>query len=170
MNSKQKGNSFERKIANLLSERFKEKTGIEQSFRRNIDSGSFFGGKNQQRVQTHNLEKASFGDLVCPNNFVYSVECKHYKSPPSFNTVIKQDIKDWDDWIGQAKQDCVNSGKKLCIIVKYNNVEEIVILNECLVDIQQYMIYKDCWVITLKDFLSLKDQMYFNDPFTLVAV
>ncbi len=45
VNGKQKGNGFERKIANILSERFKEHTGLEQAFRRNIDSGSFFGGK-----------------------------------------------------------------------------------------------------------------------------
>jgi len=80
VNGKQKGNSFERKIANLLSDRFKEHTGIESSFRRNPDSGSFFGGSNHSRTEKYDTEFAIFGDLICPKSFAYSVECKHYKT------------------------------------------------------------------------------------------
>ena len=46
VNGKQKGNRFERDIANMFSERFATYTGIEKAFRRNPDSGSFFGGSN----------------------------------------------------------------------------------------------------------------------------
>ena len=51
VNGKAKGNSYERKIANLLSARFKDYTGIDQSFRRNPDSGSYFGGQNQKELK-----------------------------------------------------------------------------------------------------------------------
>lgn len=175
VNGKQKGNGFERKIANTFSERFKEYTGLEQSFRRNVDSGSFFGGKNQIRTQTHDTSKASFGDMVVPNGFRFSVECKFYKTPPSFASLIKQDIKQWDGWLEQANQDCVNSDTQMALIIKYNNVEELVLLNkEFLLNeikvlsdltIHQWanaLSYKQYAVITLKQFLSLSDSVFFN--------
>lgn len=161
MNSKNKGNTFERKIANLLSKHFSSYLGIEQGFRRAIDSGSFFGGKNQRRVQTHDLNHATFGDIICPVNFKYSLECKHYKSPPTFSSLMKQDIKQWDEWIGQAKQDCLNSGKKMAVIIKYNNVPESVIIEEPLPNVTNIQ-YKCYYVVTLDDFLSQENEKFFH--------
>lgn len=171
VNGKQKGNGFERKIANILSERFKAYTGLEQSFRRNIDSGSFFGGKNQQRAQTHDLSKASFGDIVVPENFKFSIECKFYKDAPSFNSFLKQDIKQWDGWLKQATQDCKNSEHNMAVIIKYNNVEEIVLLetsllkvisNQYVLDLPLKLQYKEYSVITLSQFLSLGNDIFFH--------
>jgi hypothetical protein len=162
MNSKNKGNTFERKIANLFSKRFAEKTGIAQAFRRNIDSGSFFGGSNQKRTETHNTENAVFGDINCPSNFNYSLECKHYKAGPSFANLMKQNCKDWDGWISQAEQDSKNSGKKMAIIVKYNNVEEVVILSEPVPDCYN-MPYKAYFVAPLVDFLKMDDSVFFPE-------
>lgn len=161
--SKNKGNTFERKISKRLSERFKQKTGLDQSFRRNIDSGSFFGGKNQKRTVSHDLDKASFGDIVCPSNFRYNIECKHYKTPPSFNMMLKQSCKDWDEWINQASQDCKNSNKKMCIIIKYNNVEEFVIIEHLptgysFIGIQ----YKQHMILSLDNFLMIDDSEFFE--------
>jgi len=173
VNGKQKGNSFERRIANVFSERFKEQTGLEQSFRRNIDSGSFFGGNNQSRTQTHDLSKASFGDIVTPPGFKFSLECKFYKTPPSFNSFLKQDIKQWDDWLTQAKQDSINSNQDMALIIKYNNVEEIVLLDtfKTALKFQELDIhtdlntnalkYRQFSVITMRDFLSLPNDFFF---------
>lgn len=170
VNGKQKGNGFERKIANTLSERFKEHTGLDQSFRRNIDSGSFFGGKNQQRTQTHDLSKASFGDIVTPEGFKFSVECKFYKTPPSFNSLLKQDIKQWDGWLEQATQDCKNSNQEMVLIIKYNNVEEIVLVESgpFMVNVQKAgqsinipLTYKQYSILTLSQFLSLPNELFF---------
>ena len=86
-NGKNKGSSFERKIANLLSDRFESKLGIKNGFRRNPDSGSFFGGSNKQRTQSYSLDYALFGDLICPRNFRFSIECKHYKTPPTLKAL-----------------------------------------------------------------------------------
>lgn len=96
VNGKNKGNTFERKVANLLSDRFQQHTGIEKSFRRNSDSGSFFGGGNKSRVAQYDLEHAAFGDLICPDTFLYSVECKHYKSAPSFQSIVNKEVTQWD--------------------------------------------------------------------------
>jgi hypothetical protein len=102
VNGKQKGNKFERDIANMLSERFAAYTGIEKSFRRNPDSGSFFGGTNVDRKDIYDTEFAIYGDLICPRNFNFTVECKHYKSPPTVNAILKESVSEWDDWIEQA--------------------------------------------------------------------
>ncbi len=162
MNSKDKGNSFERKISNLLSLRFKGITGMDQAFRRNIDSGSFFGGSNQRRTVTHNTENAVFGDINCPSNFKYSVECKHYKEAPSFKSIMKQDIKAWDSWIEQAQQDAKNANKLMVLIIKYNNVDEIVIVDALPEGLDPKVTYKGNYVITLEEFLTLKDSVFFN--------
>jgi hypothetical protein len=162
MNSKDKGNGFERKISKIFSERFKIVTGKDQSFRRNIDSGSFFGGSNQKRTATHNLEKATFGDIMCPGNFLYNIECKHYKSPPSFNAILGQSCKEWDTWIKQSIQDSLNAEKKPLLIIKYNNVNEFVILQEIPNNLVYIMKYKNCYILTLETLLSLPDTEFFS--------
>lgn len=162
MKPKAKGNSFERKIANLLSERFAAKTGIDKSFRRNADSGSFFGGSNVKRTEAYDTEKATFGDIITPSTFAFSIECKHYKSAPSFALLMKQDVKDWDKWIGQAGQDCISANKKMVIIIKYNAVEEFVILNESF-GLTPLLNYKQYTIVSLAEFLKLPDSVFFDD-------
>lgn len=163
VNGKNKGNSFERKMANLLSARFKSYTGLEQSFRRNPDSGSFFGASNQKRTETHDLDHANFGDLICPNNFNFSVECKHYKSGPTFTSIVKGSIPQWDKWLGQAKQDAINSKKDMLLIVKYNGVDEIVFLDsELPSDEEPILIYQHYFVYRLKTFLEMNDKFFFS--------
>ena len=164
VNGKSKGNGFERKIANLLSARFAQHLGIEQGFRRNPDSGSYFGGSNTQRTQTHSLDYAIFGDLICPRTFNFSIECKHYKSAPSFQSVLDHDVKQWDTWLTQAQQDADNSGKKLALIIKYNNVSELVFTNNPLHgSLTPRLTYKQkYYVYTLKELLTLDDTHFFN--------
>jgi len=162
MNSKNKGNSFERKMANLLSERFEKKTGIKKAFRRNSDSGSFFGGTNQRRLETYDTEKANLGDIICPHSFTYTVECKHYKSSPLFKNLMNQEIKQWDDWLQQAEQDSQNSGKKMMLIIKYNNIDEIAVLKEPVPDTYN-LPYREYFVVNLKACLAQEDHVFFDD-------
>lgn len=161
MNSKNKGKTFERKMANLLSARFEARTGIKKAFRRNADSGSFFGGKNQARLQTHDTEKATLGDITCPGDFAYNIECKHYKTAPSFKNIMLQECKEWDGWIQQAQQDARNSGKKMLLIIKYNNIDEIVVLEEP-VQGTYNLPYKQYFVVSLSAFLAGDDDGFFE--------
>lgn len=160
VNGKQKGNSFERKIANTFSEKFQSILGIEKGFRRNPDSGSFFGGKNESRTDTYGTEFAIFGDLICPKSFLYSIECKHYKTAPSFQSLVNADIKQWDQWILQAEQDSQKSNKKMLLIVKYNSVDEIVFVNDPEI-IPLCFTYKDKFIYKLSDFMTLNDSKFF---------
>lgn len=163
VNGKNKGSQFERKIANLLSQRFAEYLGIEQGFRRNIDSGSYFGGSNATRTQTHSMDYAVFGDLVCPKNFKFSIECKHYKTPPTFQSIVEQSVKQWDEWLTQAQQDAVNSGKLMALIVKYNNVNELIFSDQIIHgSLTPCLTYKNYHIYKLSDVLGLNDQFFFG--------
>jgi len=163
VNGKQKGNSFERTIANTLSKRFEQYLGIPSGFRRNSDSGSFMGGSNSSRIETHCLDYAVFGDLICPKKFKYSIECKFYKSSPKFVAFLKQDITQWDKWLKQCEQDATNSKKLGACIIKYNNVPEFVLINKNNMDFNSEIYYKDYKILLLDDFLKLPDKHYFED-------
>ncbi len=156
--SKQKGNSFERKIANLFSETFEKHTGISNAFRRNIDSGSFFGAKNQKRIETHLTDNACFGDIMTPDSFKFSIECKHYKTPPSFSALVKQEFKLFDTWIAQAKQDAANAEKAMLVVIKFNNVPEFVIVEGA--DGEAFATYKGNSLISMDEWLK-RDITYF---------
>lgn len=161
VNGKNKGSSFERKIANMLSSRFEPHLGVKNGFRRNPDSGSFFGGSNQQRTESYNLDYAVFGDLICPRSFRFSVECKHYKSPPSFQSVVNHKVSQWDLWLEQAERDAQSSNRLMCLIVKYNNVDEIVFLHEEL-PACNHARYRDYRVHRLSDWLCMGDTYFFD--------
>jgi hypothetical protein len=160
VNGKNKGNTFERKVANLLSDRFKEHLGIEKGWRRNPDSGSFFGGQNQNRTETYGTEFAVFGDLICPKAFAYSIECKHYKTAPTFQSITNGEVKQWDGWIAQAEQDAKKADKKMLMIVKYNNVDELVFVDEPQA-LPLRLTYRGKYVYKLSDFLGLDTASFF---------
>ncbi len=158
VNSKNKGNTFERKMANHLSERFSDHLGIDQGFRRNIDSGSFFGATNQKRMETHLTENACFGDIMTPSSFRFSIECKHYKTAPSFASMVKQEFKLFDTWIEQARQDAVNAKLQMLVIIKFNGVPEFVVVEGN--DPDAFAYYKGTSLITLEKWLE-RDIGYF---------
>lgn len=163
VNSKNKGNTFERKIAKILSERFEPHTGLSDAFRRNIDSGSFFGASNQHRIQKHGTEHANFGDILTPQDFKFAVECKHYKTPPTFGTIIKGEYKLFDEWIGQAKQDAENAGKAWMVIAKFNNVDEFVLVQQGIAPQSKILMrYKDADIVPLKKLLEEDDSFFFE--------
>lgn len=162
VNGKQKGNRFEREIANLLSERFRAHTGIETAFRRNPDSGSYFGGKNIARADTHDTEWAIYGDLICPRKFKFAVECKNYKAAPVLNAILTEKVSDWDNWIAQAKQDATASGKEMLLIVKYNRTAVIAFTNPGVIPLPPIFYYKDTEAFTLDQVLALDDTLFFD--------
>ncbi len=163
VNGKAKGNNFERTIANMFSERFATHTGIPQSFRRNPDSGSFFGGTNVSRTETHDTDWAIYGDLICPRNFNFSVECKHYKTPPTLNSILKEDVSDWNKWLKQARQDASTICKHMLIIIRYNRTETLAMLDKNILDTNPIIHYKNTEIFTLAEVLKEEDSFFFTD-------
>lgn len=163
VNGKQKGNQFERDMANYLSSKFSSYLGIQNGFRRSIDSGSFFGKSNQKRIDTHDTDTATFGDIMCPKSFKYSVECKNYKTAPKLDSIFKQNLKQWDDWLIQAEQDAKNSNKRVCLIVKYNNTTPFVFCEYDNIGETYLFKYKKYFCYTLDVFFANQDvNLYFE--------
>lgn len=161
VNGKNKGNTFERKIANTLSARFESHTGKKNAFRRNPDSGSFFGGSNKQRTEDYDLDYALFGDLICPRNFRYSIECKHYKKPPSWQSLMIHSITQWDQWLSQAEQDATASNREMALVIKYNNVDTIVLLHKP-IDNLHHNRYKQYFIHLFDQWLAQEDEHFFT--------
>lgn len=159
VNGKNKGNTFERKIANLLSDRFKDALGIDKGFRRNPDSGSYFGGANVARTSQYDLDNACFGDIMCPKEFKFTVECKHYKSAPTFQSLVQGSVSQWDKWLAQAEQDSVSAAKDFLLIIKYNNVDEFVFMSKQQT-IPEILKYKNYYAYKLSDILAFDNSIF----------
>lgn len=162
VNGKAKGSAFERALANTLSKRFAEATGLTNSFRRNVDSGSFFGGTNARRIATHDTESACFGDIQTPRNFRFNIECKAYATPPSLGQLAKGSCPILDKWLAQAEADASNAGKVPALIIKWNHTPVLVLIPQGF-DVEPFMMYQGRMVLTLDAWLALPETHFFNE-------
>lgn len=114
--SKAKGNSWERDIAEFLTEEFQE------PFLRVQTSGAYLGGKNAHRRDTMSQGQIlnRKGDIVPPDNWRYlNIEAKFYKDF-AFHQLFNQDeIPILNDWIEQINISSEKSDLKL-ILMKFN--------------------------------------------------
>lgn len=113
--SKTKGNSFERQIAQFLTEFYGE------TFIRAPGSGAYVGGTNNARKQfLHEGQIRSFkGDIVPGQSFPkLNAECKSYKDFP-FHQLYQGSVKILDSWIQQC-MDASDEGDFNIIFMKFN--------------------------------------------------
>lgn len=173
--SVRKGKSWERDIANFLSARFSEYLKVEKGFIRKPDSGSYFGGSNIARTETHLVEFQTFGDILCPKNFRWTIEAKHYKEPFSLNSILLQKNKILDEWIAQAEQDARQAERSPLIIIKFNNCEPFVLCyrnehNPAHVEFDPPFIYGNFEAHPFSVFfLGKDDQFFYSDNLTKAA-
>jgi len=104
VNSRAKGQAFERKVANLLNLKFKTK-----EFCRTPGSGAF--------ATTHSLPDylKIYGDLITPKNFKFSIECKKGYNEENLSSMFNPNSATWK-FIKQSEKDSKNSGKLPLII------------------------------------------------------
>ena len=108
------------------------------------------------------MDYAVFGDLITPRDFSYTIECKHYKAPPSLAGVIKESVAEWDKWISQASTDATSSGKAWMLVVKYNNVDEMVFLEDEIPSVSPMMRYRGKSVYRWEVVLDQPDDFFFK--------
>ena len=138
--SKRKGSSWERYIANHLTELYGEK------FIRVQNSGAFVGGKNVSRKQV--LDEGQIrslkGDIVPPSSWVhFNSEAKSYADFP-FQQLFQGHVKILETWIEQcmevADQDDVN-----LLIMKFNRKGKFVAIqlqdDYKLLTLNQHLVY-----------------------------
>jgi len=149
VNSRTKGNTFERKVAGLFNKRFETK-----EFTRSPGSGAF--------ATTHtNLPQhlKVFGDLITPLNFGFSIECKNgYKL--EFDAPFKKCSELWK-FIEQAKRDAVKGEKEWMVVYQKTRRETLVIVGKAYPIQRRMEIHGETFVYTLEDFLRLDDFHFF---------
>ena len=117
INSKKKGNSFELALSKDFKILFDD-----EGFMRSPSSGALFGQSNRYRMQgiAEGFAHQVIGDLVVPENFPFSIECKAY-GELDFHNIINGKCSKLDEWIVQAEDDALASKKEMLIVIKINH-------------------------------------------------
>ena len=121
--SKTKGNSWEREVANHLSELYKSK------FIRVPSSGAFVGGKNKVRKEfLHEGQiRLMKGDIIPPDKWkFFNCECKSYADFP-FHQVLAGDCKVLDGWLDQM-MDVADENDFNVLFMKFNRKGRFVVV------------------------------------------
>jgi len=146
VNGNKKGKCWERELCKKLEELFPT-----NKFQRVPQSGAFFGGKNRYRAEgaREDAKEILSGDIICPQGFPFSVECKSYKDFP-FHKILKGECKELDEWIKQAESDAEVSRKNMIIFMKFNNIGQYVCFDKKLlqdINFHNYMLYINKYVV-----------------------
>ena len=106
INSRTKGNTFERQVAKILNERFNT-----TEFSRTPGSGAF--------ATTHQLPDhlKIYGDLITPINFKYCIECKKGYNKENLYSLYNYSSDFWK-FIDQCQKDSDKCGRLPMVIFK----------------------------------------------------
>ena len=158
VNSRAKGQSFERKICKLLNSRFETK-----EFCRTPGSGAF--------ATTHTLPEylKIHGDLVTPKNFRFIVECKKGYNKENLSSLFN-DRSTFYTFIKQCEKDSLRAAVPSIIIWQQDRNEILVILNNQFTDDitlysnkeYKYLIFNRYIIYKFKDLLDLDNDFWFT--------
>jgi len=157
-NSKAKGSAFERKVAKILNEHFET-----TDFQRSPGSGAY--------ATTHNLPDhlKIHGDLITPQNFIYSIECKKGYNNLDIYSLLDPKSKIYE-FIKQAEKDA-NQAKKEAIVLMAQDRRDIIALikqdshisNQLNLNKKRIIhILNNYILVSFKDVLSIDSSLFFN--------
>ena len=157
-NSKAKGSAFERKVAKILNEHFET-----TDFQRSPGSGAY--------ATTHNLPDhlKIHGDLITPQNFIYSIECKKGYNNLDIYSLLDPKSKIYE-FIKQAEKDA-NQAKKEAIVLMAQDRRDIIALikqdshisNQLNINKKRIIyILNNYILVSFKDVLSIDSSLFFN--------
>ena len=158
VNSRAKGQSFERKICKLLNSRFETK-----EFCRTPGSGAF--------ATTHALPEylKIHGDIVTPKNFRFIIECKKGYNKENLSSLFN-DRSTFYTFIKQCEKDSLRAAVPSIIIWQQDRNEILVILNNQFTDDitlysnkeYKYLIFNRYIIYKFKDLLDLDNDFWFT--------
>lgn len=151
VNSRSKGNTFERKICALLNDRFNT-----TEFCRSPGSGAF--------ATTHSLPDylKVYGDLITPKNFKHIIECKKGYNKVNINSIFNNSSELWE-FIKQSERDSQVSGKTSVIVYQQDRQPALIISRIGLFSRFSDTITFDQYEINLLEkILSLSDDYFFT--------
>ena len=116
VNSRTKGNTFERQIAKLLNDRFNT-----TEFSRTPGSGAF--------ATTHSLPDhlKIYGDLITPIKFKYCIECKKGYNKENLYSLYNYSSEFWG-FLDQCEKDSEKCGKIPMVIFKQDRYPTLAII------------------------------------------
>tara|TARA_R110000824_G_scaffold103208_5_gene245266 strand:- start:1043 stop:1555 length:513 start_codon:yes stop_codon:yes gene_type:complete len=147
VNSRRKGNAFERDIAKLLNTRFNT-----TDFCRSPGSGAF--------ATTHDLPQYMkvHGDLITPQYFKFILECKSGYDV-TFEDIFKPK-SDLYKFIEQASRDAKRADREWLVVYKKTRHKPFVIVGKKYNLTHNVSINDKYYIYSLTDFLSLDDSNF----------
>lgn len=122
INSKSKGSSFEAKIAKALS------TALPINFIKSPGSGARVGGQNfatigkmmgEEVMKLFNADVVPINEEKVGYKFLFSIECKSYKTPDSFTTLVAGTANVFK-WFQESVVDSAKIDRHPILIFKWN--------------------------------------------------
>ena len=117
--SKTKGNKFENDMCKVFNKLYDT-----EEFSRTPNSGAMMGRSNWGRKSglAENVKRTLGSDIIVPDWFKFSVECKHYADTPTYENLIKAPgDKTLDHWLGETMYDSINLNLHPMLIFKTNH-------------------------------------------------
>lgn len=129
-----KGDEFERLMASKLNEAYNT-----EEFVRTPGSGAFVGLTNfgKKFGLAEDVKRTLASDLITPEWFKFSVECKWYKDKPNYAAIIKGSDTDLDGWLGETLYDAINLKLAPLLFFKTNRKG---------VHVALWKFFKDIWI------------------------
>ena len=126
--SKTKGNKLERDIRDVLNNMYDT-----EEFARTPGSGAIMGQSNfRKNAGLEDVTKRTLGsDIICPEWFPFSIECKNYADKPNYSTIIKGDDKTLSGWLGETVFDSINFKQIPMLIFRTDRKGTHVVLPAC---------------------------------------
>jgi Holliday junction resolvase len=156
VNSKDKGNRTELNLAKLLKERF----GFE--FTRTVGSGNRHG---QVFFLPAHAQQVYSGDLVCPENFKFVVECKGGYKKIKLHSTLQGGLALIDEWIEEALAESKRCGRMPVIAWKKDYMPWLGFVQTKNLKgkkIEYSMKYRDWTVFSLQKLFEFPDDFFFK--------
>jgi Holliday junction resolvase len=157
-NSKDKGKRGERDLCTLLSQRFPGKEG----FARVVGSGML----GHRAALSEQAKEFLTGDIVCPEGFRFSIECKYGYAGVDLSTAFEDGHKTLDTFLLQADKDAGRVGKRPLVCWKKERQHFLAFvedLNNHDDEFEFLMKYKKWKIVSLqKLFKIMPDDFFFG--------
>jgi len=151
-NSKHKGKRGELALVKLLNERFDT-----SQFSRVVGSGNRWS-------QVECVTKDYIGDIVCPPNFRFTVECKNGYNELDMYVATQSKVALLDEFLDQASDDANRTGKQPLLCWKKDRQPWLAFLKAELVqkDLEYHVRYRDWLGTGLLAVLQLPTGFFFD--------
>lgn len=161
--SGEKGKRFERDIKELLNKAYST-----EEFTRTPGSGALMGQSNfRKNVGLEDSTKRVLGsDMICPDWFRFSIECKNYNDSPNYAAIIKTSDTKLDYWLAETLFDSINLKQTPMLFFRTTRKGTHLAFPTDFFPIQpRYCVNYDCFtIIGVDHFEEFKqDFIHFND-------